>query len=97
GGEEITPNHHHDRSAEIKPNADPEHASEEENTARHVLGFCAEPYRQKFVDALHAVVVVRFDEGERDDDPRENRADRQLAVKVASCFKTFGGRAEKSG
>ena len=36
--EKITPDDHHDRAAEVEADADSQHAGEEENPARHVLG-----------------------------------------------------------
>ena len=81
--EEITPDDHHDRAAEIKANPDPEHAGEEEDPARHVLGLGPEADGQELIDALHPIVVVRFDESGGDDKPPQDRADDQLAVEIA--------------
>ena len=95
--EEITPDHDHDGPAEIKPNADAEHAREKKNTAGRVFRLGAEANGQKLINALHPVIVVRLDEREGDDDTREHCADGKLPIKIAACLKTFRRRPEESG
>ena len=94
---EVTPDHDHNGAAEIKPDADAEHAREKKNAAGHILCFGAEADSEKLINALHSVIVVRFNERERDDDAREHRADGELSVKVAARFESFRRRPEKCG
>src|SRR6202030_3054642 len=88
---EIAPDDDHDRAAEIKPDADSQDAGEKENPARHVLGPGAEANGEKFVNALNPILVESVDEGAGDDDPRQDRADDELAVEVAPRLEAFGG------
>src|SRR5207237_5510146 len=96
-GEEITPDYNHDGAAEIKADADAEHAREKKNAAGRVFRLGAEADSQKFINALHPVIVVRLDEREGDDDTREHCADGELPIKIAACLKTFRRRPEESG
>ena len=94
---EITPDHDHNGAAEIKPDADAEHAREKKNAAGRVFRLGAEADSQKFINALHSVIVVRLDEGEGDDDTRKHCANGELAVKIAARFEAFRRRSEESG
>ena len=96
-GKEITPDYNHDGAAEIKADADAEDAREKKNAAGRVFRLGAEADSQKFINALHSVIVVRLDEGEGDDDTRKHCANGELAVKIAARFEAFRRRSEESG
>ena len=80
-----------DHPAEVEADTDPQHAGEEEDGARHVLGPWAEADHEELIDALHPIAVVGSNEREGDHHARDDGADGQLTVEKGMGLESLRG------
>jgi hypothetical protein len=75
-GKEILPDYLDDDTAEIQADTDSQDPREKKNAAGQIFGPRTEADFEKFVDTLDSVAIVGTDKSERDEDTRQNGADR---------------------
>jgi hypothetical protein len=82
-------------SSDIQARAGGEHARHQKHAGCSVLSRRAETRGQVFVDRVNFIVVIRLDEDVADENPRDDRTERELHVSVIAEREPFAGRAEE--
>src|ERR1700740_1729258 len=73
---EVLPNDLNDYAPKVKTHANSQYPRKKKNPACQILGPRAKPDLKEFIDALDTVAIVGANEGKRDEDPRNDGADR---------------------
>ena len=93
-GDHLIAEHQHDRR-HVEARAAGQRPRDQKHGGRPVFRAFAKAHQQELVNRDDAVVVIRFDEHEGDDHPRQDRADGKLCVGVVAQGVPLVGRAEK--